>query len=316
MLLKLLSKAIRLRQIVYSIIALFVISSVGPTNWVNPQQVSKRLAVIMYGILDHDSGLHGAVPANISLYRSISSLNRHVIEPARSQGYAVDVFVHSWSVMDEGTILKLYNPVAHLIENGSGAFQSIEAGLLMRRFYEAEYFTTYDWAFVVRHDMHFRTDFDFDGLNRSLFYISNWCIGTISSTQLTSAGLLSCTRLERFKHDYLGGVPDFWYLSNPESMDAVFLNLTRDLASGVFVPTQSCCNHAIAGGRIFSLHDQGIINIGRYQVHSFDYDLYRMLDPKKEWINELGLSWNKTNDYDLMTSNPSSVCVGTFCNLM
>ena len=50
----------------------------------------------------------------------MSSLNQLMIEPARQQGYEMDVFVHSWDVAERDTLINLYNPTSYLIEEGSG----------------------------------------------------------------------------------------------------------------------------------------------------------------------------------------------------
>ena len=84
---------------------------------------SQRIAIVTFGLLDHDRStrpFYKAGPADVSLEYSVSSLNQFVIEPARQQGYEVDVFVHSWNVAERDTIINLYNPTAYLIEEGSG----------------------------------------------------------------------------------------------------------------------------------------------------------------------------------------------------
>ena len=292
-----------------------------------PLKRKKRLAIIAYGILNHSRGAqpepkwpslsnhkHIAPHPNISLHVSVSSLNRHVVAPALQHGYEVDTFVHCWDVQHTDTILNLYNPTSYLIEEREGAFKSIEAGLEVRRAHEQKHALTYDWVFVFRHDMFFRTDFDFNALNRSIFYVANWCYPTgEKSTELTAAGLLQCSAIERFQHDVLEGIPDFWFLGSPQDMDRVFLNFTQDFERGAFNKTNSLCAHAKVGGRIFGLHDKGIINVGRYLVHHMDYNLYRWIDPKREWIFEQGLTWKDPNSYDLMESHRASVCVGTYC---
>ena len=241
-----------------------------------------------------------------------------MIEPAQKQGFEVDIFVHSWNVEERDTIVNLYNPTAYLIEEGKGMFNSIEAGLKLRKEYEEKHSINYDWVFVVRHDIMFRNDFELDRLNPDLFYVANWCLGTgKESKTLTSAGLLTCHKLERFEHDYKDGVADFWFLANSSNMDKVFMNLEQDYENGVFVSTESCCNHAKLGGRIFGMHDRNELQIGRYKAHHYDFDLYRWRAPQKEWVSELNLNWKEQNGfgYDVMQSQRNSVCDGTHCGL-
>lgn len=290
----------------------------------------KRLAIITFGILDHDKvrlpRASPRPPVSTSLFATTSSLKKHVIDPAKKQGYEVDMFVHSWDVEHNETIHDMYKDYAksYQIEKGAGAFESMEAGLKLRQAYEKESLVEYDWVLVVRHDLFLRVDFELDKLNPSLFYISNWCARSgEQSTKLTQllrfahfeTSELNCAQLETFKHDSVDGVPDMWFLSSPKDMDRVFMNFTSDLAAGVFKGTRSCCNHALAGGRIFSLHDSGIIRVGRYQHHGHDYCLYRNLKPENEWPINLGVQWKVPNDYDVTTSHRNSVCAGTFCTI-
>ena len=201
-----------------------------------------------------------------------------------------------------------------------GMFESIEAALRLRKEYQEKHSITYDWVFVVRHDVYYRNDFEFNRLNPSLFYIANWCSaasGAQHQHTMAAEGPLNCHELERFKADHLGGVPDFWFLASPATMDHVFLDFTRDLESSIFRPTKACCNHGKLGGRLFPMHDRGEIQIGRYKAHHIDYSLYRWRAPRKERMSELGLTWREPNDFaynDVMEIHKESVCGGTHCS--
>ena len=76
----------------------------------------KRLAIITFGILDHDKvtlpRASPRPPVSTSLFATTSSLKKHVIDPAKKQGYEVDMFVHSWDVEHNETIHDMYKDYA------------------------------------------------------------------------------------------------------------------------------------------------------------------------------------------------------------
>mmetsp|Transcript_39117 Transcript_39117/g.66673 ORF Transcript_39117/g.66673 Transcript_39117/m.66673 type:complete len:334 (-) Transcript_39117:115-1116(-) len=288
----------------------------------------KRLAIVAYGTLDRDAepeapwkGVshekHAAPPVEDSLYVSVQSLQRHVIEPSKRRGYDVDVFVHSWDAKDNATIKELYNATAHLIEasDEEDPYKSIEAGLGLMRSHAKKASVSYEWVLVVRHDIYFRVDFNLDSLNHALFYLGNWChpTGEKSVAETGEAGALSCAKMEVFEND-TAAVPEYWYLGNPKSMDQVFLGFTSNSgAMATDVGVNATTSKAIAGGRIYPLHDKQKIQIGRYLVHNIDYSLYRFINPNIEWLQYLNMTWRERNVYDLTMSHRSSVCGSTYC---
>ena len=198
----------------------------------------------------------------------------------------------------------------------TGMFLSIERVLALRRAEEAARGVQYDWVLCSRFDAVWMAPLPLRRLSPKLWYVANWCVTTTAmmasagaaSTEGTAVGRhrghhrgessehgaalavgslrtgrgrASCRPLTPFAPEthQRDGVPDYFFVAAPRSIDAVFDGLAEDLLSGRLRPRgTSCCNHAILATR---LKDLGVwATLGRVLVHHMDIETLR--SPKFE----------------------------------
>ncbi|KAL1521868.1 hypothetical protein AB1Y20_021519 [Prymnesium parvum] len=239
-----------------------------------------RLAVCLFGALARFDDARGAHHANLWLTRAVVRPSLHDRVIRANGGWRADVFVHSWQSALAPFIERTFRPLRSeygVREDGrTGMFLSIERVLLLRQQAEEER-SLYDWVLLTRLDVVWMRRLPLHALNSSLFYVANWCVTTGSPRTAARAPSASCRSLETFAPDthQVDGVPDYYFLANPQMVDRVFMGMTGDLLRGALRPTpRSCCNHAILAGRLkqLGLWDR----IGRALYHHMDLENLRV----------------------------------------
>ena len=149
--------------------------------------VRDRMAVVFHGIVGGMNGRNG-VGLPISVSDCAKTIKHNVIST-----YDCDVFVHTWSMDQEGEIMLLYNPVSSLFQSqeyfgftpkqvdggdiGGMAFRtvsrytSLERALNLKQEYEKNNGFKYRWVIVLRFDLVFFTKLNLLILNNNSFYV-------------------------------------------------------------------------------------------------------------------------------------------------
>ena len=234
------------------------------------------------------------------------SIQKHVIQPALSQGWDVDTFLHSWSTEHETELVKLLTPKRYLFGKTTGnaiegLIASIEASLLLMKTYVADVRNgePYDSILLLRYDTMFFTPFNFSVLiDKDALYVASWCKAGEEITQsqggvsLPPIGMYKCFQLYQY---WAGeeGVPDFWFAGSPKPVLTVFEGLYEGLADESIKPGRTCggwCGHAKVWGGATA---RGI-PFKRYLQHQIDTDLYRHKEcgiKREQAIGEMGITW-------------------------
>jgi hypothetical protein len=246
------------------------------------------------------------------------SIQKHVIQPALSQGWEVDKFIHSWSAEHEIELIKLLSPKRYLFGKTTsnaieGLIASIEASLLLMKTYvtEVRNGVPYDSILLLRYDTMFFTPFNFSELvAKDSLYVASWCkAGDEISPPSTNDIVYKCFQLYPY---WAGeeGVPDFWFAGSPKPLLTVFEGLYDGLADESIKPGRTCggwCGHAKVWGGATA---RGI-PLKRYLQHQIDTDLYRHKECgiKREQAVEgkMGITWgDKSSEKDNDINNGKS----------
>ena len=226
--------------------------------------------------------------------------------------YEVDVFLHTWTVAHEDELRRLFKPrgaafgMARLAgrtiaprtawfgwpgDASPGMFASIDIVLELKREAELARGAVYDFVLLTRPDLMWLSDFRFEALNPTLFYMANYCEESMLSsgcstrtTKLrTCRNFRTCEnatekhacRLQRMVPSATNA-PDWYFAGSSDLIDVVFHNLTWDLERYCFNPTYAMSsNHKVIAGRLESLKLWG--RVGRYLHHGYDLIFIRSI---------------------------------------
>lgn len=167
-----------------------------------------RIALCLHGLSGNIENFGNGI--NLNQEYAYKHYKKHILDINKN----VDIFMHSWSVNDQYTLINLYNPLNYLFEeqkyfNRSKKYiesykelfclesrvNSIIQCLKLVKQKEITNNFKYDYIMVTRFDVALLTDIIFEKLPLNRFIISHW--NDRGNT-----------------NNYLTGIYDMWFISN------------------------------------------------------------------------------------------------------
>ena len=187
---------------------------------------ARRAALLFYGktgsILTeaHNQIMSGRKPPTMDAVHSAwPTVLANVLAHNAALGWEVDVYFHTWDTVLEDPLVRLLQPLAHIVGPGviegsprtTGPFASVELGLhLVKNSSRA-----YSRVLITRFDVLFRSPFALDELrDDSALYVAHWCVaeGAFVEPWLVpgAEGAVLCRGLRNVPIDAVG-YPDFYF---------------------------------------------------------------------------------------------------------
>ena len=255
---------------------------------------ARRAALLFYGktgsILtqEHDLIMSGLKPpAMDAVHSAWPTVLANVLAHNAAGGWEVDVYFHTWDAVLEAPLVRLMQPLAHMVGPGeiegsprtTGPFASVELGLnLVRNSSRA-----YSRVLVTRFDVLFRTPFALDELrDDSALHVAHWCVaeGAFVEPWLVpgAEGAVLCRGLRNVPIDEVG-FPDFYFAGSLRTLLAYAQGLVESSELVIYHEVRvrydvglGAINHFVWAGHALVTG----MRVRRYLVHHADLIIARL----------------------------------------
>ena len=142
----------------------------------------------------------------------LDTIKKHIINNNVKRGHTFDIFFHTWECKElhKDTLINQYNPVKYIIDKRIkfnddvkwnyiySRWYSHSKVITLKKQYEIENNFEYDYVLLLRFDLIFLVNIDFNFSNNYI-YAGNWCD---ASPHIQQEGLI-----------------DYWFIANSKHMD-------------------------------------------------------------------------------------------------
>lgn len=241
-----------------------------------------KSAVCLYGVVGGIEGKNGS-GGNIPFEKCYETYKKHIIDVNNA-----DVFIHSWSIDVEDSLVNLYKPNKYKIQEqipfeykiipenkrlreihkdqgyrSLSKWYSLKKVIELKKEYEFEHGFEYDCVMLTRFDTLFFVDLDFSKCDLTCLCVPHFNNPDGLGHNLT----IKPDRINMSETRY--GFSDMWYLSNSKIIDE-FIKIYSGVDSGKYRISQ----HKAAWDLFFGLgYDRSFFRY--YLYRHYDFELYR-----------------------------------------